>query len=77
MVAEWWSSEFRALLCGWLPTEAQATKAVAANGVLFVLTVVCCPRTAALPMLAGILLFTGDVQTPILKIVQQTAKTPP
>jgi len=61
-VAEWWSAEFRALLCGWLPPWslgiayvdpagpasyvvsaellAARTQAVAANGVLFVLSVV-------------------------------------
>ena len=41
MIAEWWAAEFRQLLAGWLPAgESGVAEIMAANGVLFVTTVV-------------------------------------
>lgn len=68
MVAEWWSSEFRALIVGWMPNnggggggstggglpDPAVATAMAANGVLFVVTVVVYQVYKGLAIAAGI-----------------------
>ena len=43
MVAEWWAAEFRALIAGWIKVDEggdDIATIMAANGVVFMLTVV-------------------------------------
>ena len=39
MIAEWWAAEFRALIAGWIRSP-NVTTIIAANGVIFMFTVV-------------------------------------
>jgi Na+-driven multidrug efflux pump len=55
MIAEWWSFELLALLAGWLPRAQDPTRAVAANGVLFVVCVVAYQISKALAIATGVL----------------------
>ena len=56
MVGEWWSAEMRTIVAGWLPFTSidTASVVVAANGVLYVLTVIYYQLPKSLGIAAGI-----------------------